>query len=72
MKKEFILKKKTLTGIKNWLNETYGKKKSGVEFLLTDVQHYVRRGNIPIYLGGYLIERDSTVEDVKLYNIVRK
>lgn len=70
--KEFIVKQKTLTGIKNWLNQLHGKKKSGVEFFLTDVQHYVRRGNLPKYLGGYTIERDKTVKDVKLYNIVKE
>ena len=72
MKKEIVAKQKTLTGIKIWLNETFNKKKSGVEFLLTDVQHYVKRGNLPKYLGNYSVVEDKSVEGVKLYKIIKE
>lgn len=44
-----------LTTLTKYLNETYKKKKSGVEFRVADVQNYVRRGYLPRYLGNVTI-----------------
>jgi hypothetical protein len=70
MKKKFVVEKKTLTGIVKWLNETYSKKKTGQPFRINDVQHYIRRGNLPKYMGGNRIIKDNTIEGVGLYKIV--
>lgn len=71
MSKEIVLRKKTLTGITKWLNETFKLKKSGKPFLLNDVQNYVKRGQLPTYLGGHEIVADNSIEDVKLYKIIK-
>lgn len=72
MKSKVIFSKLTLTGIRDLLEQKFVTKKSGKKFLLTDVQHYVRRGNIPNYLGGYRIVLDNSIKGVKLYNLLEK
>ena len=69
MNKEYLVKQKSLTGLTKWMNETF-KKHTGKPFNTTDVQNYIRRGNIPEYLGNNEVERD-TFEEAKLYNIVK-
>lgn len=69
--REVIVKQKTLTGIKVWMNEEFKEKKSGKPFLLNDVQNYVKRGNLPKYLGNFTVVEDNSVEGVKLYKIVK-
>lgn len=43
----------TLTALADQLNIIYGNKKSGEEYSAIDVQKYVERGHLPLYLGGY-------------------
>lgn len=54
----------TLSGLRDYLNKNFKQKKSGTSFNLTDVQQYISRGFLPIYLGGNLLE------EVKEKNIV--
>jgi len=60
----------SLTGILKWLEETYKVKKTGKPFSLQDAEGYLIRGNIPQYLGGYLIEKVDNKYS-KLYNLIR-
>jgi len=71
MKNEIVVSQKTLTGIKVWLNETFKQKKTGKEFLLNDVQNYIKRGYLPKYLGNFNVVPDNSVEGVKLYKILK-
>jgi hypothetical protein len=72
MNKEYLIKRKSLTGLVVWMNESGFKKQSNTPFTVGDIQNYIRRGYIPEYLGKNLIEREANIEDVKLYNIVKK
>ena len=45
----------TLTSLKEWLNEKKTKKTNN-KFTVSDVQGYIKRGKLPDYLGGNLIE----------------
>jgi hypothetical protein len=71
-KKEYLVKQKTLTGLTKWLNESNLKKQTGTEFNTRDVQNYIKRGYIPEYLGGHQIEKEISIQDVKLYNLYKK
>jgi hypothetical protein len=70
MTKEYLIKRKTLTGLVSWMNSQF-KKQTNTKFTTSDVQNYIKRGYIPEYLGKHLIERDSAIDDLKLYNIVK-
>lgn len=70
IKEEFLTQKKSLTGLVKWMNENY-KKQTSKPFTVSDVQQYIRRGFIPDYLGGNIINLDTEIPDVKLYNIVK-
>ncbi len=68
---KYVLEKVTMVGILTWLNENRSKK-SGIDFSYSDVQGYIRRGCLPEYLGGHIIERekDENLKHLKIYNIV--
>lgn len=59
----------TMTGILQWLTEKHKVKKSGEPFSLSDIQGYIKREQIPSYLGGYKIERKREKYS-KLYKLV--
>lgn len=72
--KEYLLKGKTLTGLTKWLNSEENKdfkKRNNTKFTVGDVQGYIARGYLPIEMGGNEIEKDSSFQDVKIYNIVK-
>lgn len=71
MSKEFLTKKRTLTGLVKWMNGQGFKKQNGKEFTVNDVQKYVSRGYIPEYLGKNRIEKDTSSIDSKLYNVLK-
>ena len=58
----------TLTSLKEWLNEKKTKKTNN-KFTVSDVQGYIKRGKLPDYLGGNLIELYYLVKGVKTYII---
>ncbi len=68
---EYLTEKRTLTGLTNWMNETFKEKQTGTPFTFNDVQQYISRGCLPGYLGGNKIVKDETVVDVKLYNVLK-
>lgn len=69
--KKYLVKDVNLIALTEWCNETFQTKKSGEEFSVSDVQGYVRRGYLPAYLGGQIIETCSTkVRGVKSYSVV--
>lgn len=47
----------TTTKLVELLNEEYGEKKSGEPFTTNDIQQYLRRGKLPMYIGGHPIKR---------------
>lgn len=73
-KKEYIVKSKTLTALVKWLNGEENKmfkKAAGTEFTVGDVQSYTHREAMPLHMGGNVIEKDESIQEVKLYNIVK-
>jgi hypothetical protein len=72
VKKEYLVKQKSLTGLMKWMNEESNLvKQTGTMFTIGDIQSYVKRGYLPEYLGNNLIERDMSITEVKLYNIAK-
>lgn len=68
-----ILKRANLTGITNFLNKNFCKKKEDKQFSPRDVLGYIKRGYLPTYLGNYAIkEIEEENCSVKLYNIEEK
>ena len=63
-----LKKNTTLTGLVKFLN-TSMKKKSGKKFTIGDAQGYIKRGHLPLYLGGNEIRESKAVEGLKLYNL---
>lgn len=52
----------TLTALLRYCIENYGTKKNGLEFTLSDIQGYIRRGKLPEYMQGYKIVRTTEEE----------
>ena len=71
---KYRVEKKTLTQLTEWMNSEFGTKKSGEPFKVSDVQKYVERGNVPSYLGGFEIMKDTSPQfkDLKVYNVLEK
>lgn len=46
----------TLTTLATYLNEKHGRKKSGEQFNAGDIQKYLTRGHLPMYLGGFVLK----------------
>lgn len=65
----------TLTTLTDYLNKNY-KKKTGGSFTVSDVQGYISRGYLPLYLEDQkvFIKRVEMeeVKGVKLYKLERK
>ena len=64
--------KKTLTGLKDYLNNKYGRKSTRKEFTTSDVQGYISRGFLPEEYGGQQIVLDEVTyrqSKVKLYSL---
>lgn len=65
----------TLTTLAEYLNENYSKKTGG-KFTVSDVQGYIQRGYLPLYLEDQKIFVERTeiegVRGVKFYKLVRK
>jgi len=67
-KKEKILQKNmAMAGLMRWLSKNKIKR-TETPFTISDVQSYIRRGNIPIYMGGNRIETQEEKYS-KLYTI---
>ena len=64
----FLKKDLTLTRFRDYLNKNKVKK-SGSVFTTGDIQGYITRGKLPKYLGGNIIETNSKIEGIKLYNL---
>ena len=74
MKNECIVRGKTLTTLVKWLNGSENvefHKENNSDFTIGDVQSYIKRGALPTYMGGNKVERDESIKEVKLYNIVK-
>lgn len=71
MGKNYEVENLTLTQLKDFLNKTFGKKKTGTLFTISDVQQYVDpvRSKLPDYLGGHQIVLNKKIKGVKLYSI---
>lgn len=68
------MRRLTLTGIADYLNNIHGKKSTGKKFNPQDVQGYISRGRIPKEYGGYILELDETMlvqSKVKLYKLIK-
>ena len=63
-----LLKHATLTSLVKYLNENMTKKTHN-EFTVSDVQAYIRRGHLPVYLGGNIISESKIGSGAKLYNL---
>lgn len=65
----------TLTTLAEYLNQKY-QKKTGGQFTVSDVQGYIQRGYLPLYLEDQkvFVERTEVegVTGVKFYKLVRK
>ena len=72
MKETIELKLVSMTGIVKFLKDKYGKKKTGKEFNISDVQGYVLRGSTPNYLGGYKIVLVKSDYNKGLYNLIKE
>ncbi len=46
----------TTKGLKKFLNDTHGGKKTGKEFTIGDIQQYVIKGALPKEYGGHPLE----------------
>lgn len=60
--------KVTLTTLTHYLN-AHMQKKTGVPFTVSDVQGYIKRGRLPLYLGHYKIILLNEIKGVKLYTV---
>lgn len=65
---KYVQENLTLTRFTEFLNDSYNKK-NGKSFTTGDVQGYIKRGKLPIYLGGNDIVESNIIKGVKLYNI---
>lgn len=69
-KERVIAENLTLMGILRWLKERFELKKSGKPFKIQDIEGYIGREQIPLYLGGYKIVRQKEHKYNKLYNLI--
>lgn len=60
----------TLTTLADYLNNTYGSKRTGKKFTQGDVQSYIRRGYLPKYLGTINIVQKKDLPG-KVYQLVK-
>lgn len=51
----------TLTSLKNYLNRKYKTKENGTSFNTSDVQQYIRRGQLP----NYILHEDKVITIIK-------
>ena len=69
--KDIVLENVSMSGIVKWLTDNHKHKKTGTQFTISDVQGYMRRGNLPPYLGGHKIILVKNEYSKGLYNIVK-
>ena len=60
----------TLTTLTKYLNDNF-KKKTGKDFIISDVQGYIRRGRLPKYLGDIRIGLVK-FDGAKIYKLITK
>lgn len=70
-KSKIIAENLTLVGILRWLEERHKVKKSGKPFNIQDIEGYIIRKQIPLYLGGHKIVLIPNKYN-KLYNLIEK
>lgn len=60
----------TTTGLKNYLNEKYGGKKTGRDFTIGDLQQYIIKGRLPKEYGGHPISvRENEEISLKIISV---
>lgn len=69
--KKYLVENLNLVSLVEWFNQYYAVKKSGEEFTVSDIQGYVKRKQVPAYLGGHEIEISSDrIKGIRSYSIV--
>lgn len=67
-----LIENANLTGLCNFLNKNY-KKQGGGKFSPRDVHGYIKRGQLPVYLGNKkIVEVNQDNCSVKLYNLIEE
>jgi hypothetical protein len=70
---KIIKEKVNLTNLTKFLNEDKRfQKKTETPFTNDNVFQYIQAGNLPWYMGQYIIEKCEDIEGVKLYNLKEK
>lgn len=69
---EFLLKNASLTGLKDWLNDSDKKKSNGKKFTISNIQQYAWITNkLPDYCGGEIIIMEKDKYRKTVYHIVK-
>jgi len=63
-----MISKMNLTGLRDYLNEKF-QKKNGKKFTVGDVQGYISRGRLPVYLSALQISEVTDVRGIKIYKL---
>lgn len=66
--------KYTARGLRDYLNEKFKEKKTGRSFTDQDVESYTRRGHLPKYLGGNVLEEvkdDDVIMGSKTFRLFK-
>lgn len=71
MSSNYLLKEVTMTRIAKYLNDKFKSKRSNKPFVPVDVQGYIKRGSLPLYLGGNKIVLSKKDTGAKLYNVLK-
>lgn len=70
-KENIVISGISMMGLLRWLQENH-KKKTGTEFSVSDVQGYILRGKLPVYIqGGLKIEVIKSKYSNRKYNLVK-
>lgn len=67
---EYIVKDLNFTELSRVINDLFCKK-NGKSIELSDVQGYIKRQRLPIYMGDITIEENKDIKCIKLYNLVK-
>lgn len=67
---EYIVKDLNLTQLTSVISDLFCKK-SGKPIKLNDVQGYIKRKKLPIYMGDIEIKENTEIKCVKLYSLIK-
>jgi len=65
----------TLCTLRDYLNKKFKQKKSGKQFNILDIEQYVNKGHLPVYIGGFVIKEinNKNIEAKgKMYSLLNK